>query len=494
MFVGLCSVSSLPVYVGDQIIERDGLVAHAKYFDEFQKLLNKAHQKPKSGKNCFKARTDSVHQTGKLLLLYDEKWESCHAEVDGAILTLKNDSLMTEIDLGQNVALHGAVLFDQLQYVAQVDHELCFAIESVQSAHHTGEIIEATHLCALSLTDKQSWFECLKSIVDVPKLPKNDNAKFQVAKGHKFSVNSAGQIPEVVTALKIEEMDTLLMGTKNALMAVQNGKIIELNKHPVVKLVAYEDVIFAISGKEFNPSFCLLRDVMKAVTNRSTLKFTKISSTSCHVISAGSYQGKIGLAVAFGSIVKIFTLTKTNTLDEHYNLREVLKNELCECPSALAFSTTSLICGTDKIIEIDFIKNCQEPYLAEAEIRKTHQEKPISMFTIYDSGKERHLICGQHGGYLVDNCGRVVQKITWASLPLAFEFSAPFLFVSHFYGIELVRIGVGQVSRPTVLSSYRPRFLGSINGNLIVLSRPHGEIRTQQVSRRKPTVSVLRFK
>ena len=97
----------------------------------------------------------------------------------------------------------------------------------------------------------------------MPKLAKNDNAKFQVAKGHKFSVNSAGQIPEVVTAIKIEEMDTLLLGTKDALLAVQNDKVIEVCKNPVVKLVAYEDIIFAISGKDHCPSFCLLRDVMK---------------------------------------------------------------------------------------------------------------------------------------------------------------------------------------------------------------------------------------
>ena len=105
------------------------------------------------------------------------------------------------------------------------------------------------------------------------------------------------------------------------------------------------------------------------------------------MISAGSYQGKIGLAAAFGSLVKLFTLTKTSPLDEHYNLREVLKSELSDSPSSLAFSTTSLICGTEKIVEIDFLKGGHEPYLAEAEIRKTHEEKPIAMFTIYDSGK-----------------------------------------------------------------------------------------------------------
>ena len=77
-----------------------------------------------------------------------------------------------------------------------------------------------------------------------------------------------------------------------------------------------------------------------------------------------------------------------------------------------------------------------------------------------NKNKERHLICGQHGGYLVDNCGRIVQRINWSSLPLDFKYSAPYLFVSHMFGIELVKIGIGQVSQPTILSSFRPRLLG----------------------------------
>ena len=64
-----------------------------------------------------------------------------------------------------------------------------------------------------------------------------------------------------------------------------------------------------------------------------------------------------------------------------------MRSDLDSNPSSLAFSSTSIICGTDSIIEVDFIKQQQEPYLAEAEIRKTHQEKPIAMFTLYDSGK-----------------------------------------------------------------------------------------------------------
>lgn len=63
--------------------------------------------------------------------------------------------------------------------------------------------------------------------------------------------------------------------------------------------------------------------------------------------------------------------------------------KLDSAPSSLAFSSSSLICGTDRIVEIDFHKQTVEPYLADAELRKTHQEKPIDMFALYDGGKVR---------------------------------------------------------------------------------------------------------
>ena len=89
------------------------------------------------------------------------------------------------------------------------------------------------------------------------------------------------------------------------------------------------------------------------------------------------------------SVVRLFTFYKSSPLSPEYKFEEIVQVDLCSIPSSLAFSTTSILCGTNPIIEIDFLKGDQEPYLAEAEIRKTHQERPIAMFSLYDHGKVR---------------------------------------------------------------------------------------------------------
>ena len=79
-FVGLCSVSSLPIYPGDMILKKEGLIAHEKYVGEFQSLLNRGKRKIV---NCRKSRTDSVNQKGKLLFLHNQRWENCRCELEG---------------------------------------------------------------------------------------------------------------------------------------------------------------------------------------------------------------------------------------------------------------------------------------------------------------------------------------------------------------------------------------------------------------------------
>ena len=136
-------------------------------------------------------------------------------------------------------------------------------------------------------------------MLEIPKLPKNDNSKFQVSTVHKFSINTAGTFPEVITSVALESIDTVLLGTKDMLLAIHQSKVIELSKTPIFKLVKFEDLIFAISGKDRYPTYVYDKDILKAITTGSSLnKFHKIINKPCHVITAGRYQGKIGLATA----------------------------------------------------------------------------------------------------------------------------------------------------------------------------------------------------
>ena len=44
----------------------------------------------------------------------------------------------------------------------------------------------------------------------------------------------------------------------------------------------------------------------------------------------------------------------------------------------------------------------------------------------------------------VNNGGRIVQTFQWNSIPLSFKFAGDFLFISHFYNLEIIKIGVNQ--------------------------------------------------
>ena len=52
----------------------------------------------------------------------------------------------------------------------------------------------------------------------------------------------------------------------------------------------------------------------------------------------------------------------------------------------------------------------------------------------------------------VNNGGRIVQTFQWNSIPLSFKFAGDFLFISHFYNLEIIKIGVNQESVTNRLS------------------------------------------
>ena len=110
-----------------------------------------------------------------------------------------------------------------------------------------------------------------------------------------------------------------------------------------------------------------------------------------------------------------------------------------------------------------------EPYLGSDELAKIYSEKPIAMFRLYDKGAERILgknfllfnanyvlVCAQHGGFVVNNGGRIVSQFQWNSIPLGFFHAGDFLYISHFYNLEVVRVGVDR--KGFLLSSkfYKP--------------------------------------
>ena len=91
---------------------------------------------------------------------------------------------------------------------------------------------------------------------------------------------------------------------------------------------------------------------------------------------------------------------KVKTVIGSYFLLPDLKSRGHPIPSSLLFTSTSVICGTDPILEIDLQSGQVEPYLGPEELAKIYKEKPIEIFRIYSNGHERVLVCATHGGFI----------------------------------------------------------------------------------------------
>jgi hypothetical protein len=81
----------------------------------------------------------SLAQSGKMMYLHDQKWESCDVNIETSKIHIYNQVFEKKINLDSNMALHGAVLFENVHYMAQVDHELCFGLEKLNEESFSGK-------------------------------------------------------------------------------------------------------------------------------------------------------------------------------------------------------------------------------------------------------------------------------------------------------------------------------------------------------------------
>ena len=297
-YVGLCAVSSLPIYIGDLIVKKSGLIAHERFSNEFTFLLSNS-KKSKKQKNM----------SGNLLYLYRGEWARAISRVEGTTLIITGDNFEEHIDLKSNVALHGAVCFDHVKFMAEVDHEFCFGIEHIPATFGHKYRPEMEYFCALNLSDKQNWFETLKEIVNSPpSLPANDHNKFDVQKVHSFQ----DKIPDICCSTQVKSAQkkffntiqidgyTLIGSTEN-LLATDGKSIVVASKNPIVELQSFEDLVFGIGYKERYPVFFYADGVRSLIRSTVQLSFNRITKEKCHVIKAGRYLGKYALAAAFNT-------------------------------------------------------------------------------------------------------------------------------------------------------------------------------------------------
>ena len=156
---GLCYASSLPIYVGDQIVVADGAKCHQRFVDDFNRIKARAA----SGKK-------TVSAGGMLKRLVDGEWLSLEVVIKNNALLMKSSNFTDSLPLAANWAIHGSVHFEQVSYMAEVDHEFCFGLEEI-------DMKEMVYFCARDLIDKQTWYYNIDKHLNRPTLPMNDRTK-----------------------------------------------------------------------------------------------------------------------------------------------------------------------------------------------------------------------------------------------------------------------------------------------------------------------------
>lgn len=116
--------------------------------------------------------------------------------------------------------------------------------------------------------------------------------------------------------------------------------------------------------------------------------------------------------------------------------------------SCILFTEHSLIIGADKFFEIDLTTYHADEFLdgSDKELSTAIECYKIESFPIailrMSKNPAEYLVCFHEFSAFVDEYGRNTRSndIKWSHLPCAFHFDNGYLYVVHFYGVEIVKI------------------------------------------------------
>ena len=190
---------------------------------------------------------------------------------------------------------------------------------------------------------------------------------FSVTKLTDFSADSSGSFPNILASVPVGE--GVLLGTSEAMLMMQpSGTIVHCWSCPVYKLDANDKYVFFIRKEDREFGFVRI-DSMKKIgkSDHQTPEFVPLVSRNVHTFAIGKFQGKHGVAVAIEKKIRTFIFSHTDEVDEYDNVL------LSEVPSSLVFTSTSIICGTDPIVEFDLRTGNTENYLGPDELVKIYK-------------------------------------------------------------------------------------------------------------------------
>lgn len=339
-------------------------------------------------------------------------------------------------------------------------------------------------LMFLNATDKEKWVQHLDDLFKktYPECKKNYGDK--IAK----LVNN-----EQVNCTQEINKTTLLLGCEEGLYScVEQKPLVHITGltqiHQIGLIKSANIALFICDEKRI-----LVKTELKQLESLSqraqftnphltTQKINVNNREGFHIFQASDFTKKQIVCAATSK--QLFIIKYDYESRDFLPLRVLDTAEPCSC---ILFNEHSVIVGANKYFEIDLKTFSADEFLDGSDHRLAQAYNcykmgsyPVSIMLVNKQPLE-YLLCFNEFGCFVDEYGRRSREndIKWSHLPVAFLFSAPFLYIVQFAAVEIVRINPDDADNISLKSWECPdsvrlefskvKFLGSSKRGIYIL-------------------------
>ncbi|XP_022780494.1 citron Rho-interacting kinase-like [Stylophora pistillata] len=355
-----------------------------------------------------------------------------------------------------HVTVHSAVMSSELIGTAPTDLPYILRVESRQRCWP----VQNLYILAPSFPVKQKWVTSLEFVLDEIKKKNIDgedqklmgNVLLHLEGGERLDINCTKLLNDELVLLGAEEglfslsLDTPRKHSPRAIPGIERAFQIDIlsDLNQVIMIAGKDRLLCSVDLKQVTS---------RARHSNSTVPITELTPqgiekiTNCHLFAVGQCEGNFYICAATPN--SILLLRYNASIGTFCTRKEIETSEPCNC---IHFSKNYVIYGTGKLYILDIKQhvvkeflNSKDPSLAFAVYGAAQLNIfPIAVLdvTAADSDNEELLLCFNEFGVFVNSFGSHSRQkpLMWSRLPLAFAYSEPFLFVTHFNSIDVCEI------------------------------------------------------
>ncbi|CAH3013773.1 unnamed protein product [Porites evermanni] len=371
-----------------------------------------------------------------------------------------------------HVTVHSAVMSSELMGTAPSDLPYILRVESRQRCWP----VQNLYLLAPSFPVKQKWVTSLEFVLDEIK-KKNDEGDDQKLMGNVLLHLEEGERLDI-NCTQLLNNELVLLGAEEGLYSMSLEKpgrsspraLPGIDRAFQLDIISDLNLLIMIAGKDRQLCSLELKQIMsRARQTNSAVPLNPLASqaiekiTNCHLFAVGQCEGNYYICAATPN--SILLLRYNAGIGTFCTRKEIETSEPCNC---IHFNNSHVIYGTGKFYTLDIKQHTvkefldsKDPSLAFAVFGASQLNIfPIAVLDVTSRGSnsEEFLLCFNEFGVFVNSAGRHSRQkpLMWSRLPLAFAYSEPFLFVTHFNSIDVCEIPLSNAENP---SRYAHKFL-----------------------------------